>query len=163
MLTYERAKEALSYDPETGEFRWAAKIARKVVVGKIAGTNGGHGYRQIRVDGRIYKAHRIAWLLTTGRWPADEVDHINGVRTDNRIANLREATSGQNKQNLAKRGDNTSGFPGVAYHRNGWQAQLNVNGKYRYIGRYDTPEQAAAAYAKAKAELHTFQPVTRSA
>ena len=165
MLTHERAKELFSYSPETGELRWAIKASRKVIPGNIAGCITHYGYRQVRVDGKFYKAHRIIWLMQTGQWPKDEIDHINGQRDDNRLANLREATSGENKQNLAKRSDNTSGHTGVLFEKRckKWYSLVHVEGKAHCTGYYDTSEQAAAAYAAAKAELHTFQPVARQA
>ena len=165
MLTHERAKECFNYDPETGEIRWAAKVARKVVPGTIAGTITVYGYRQIRFQGRFYKAHRIAWLISTGRWPPDEIDHINGDRADNRLANLREATSAENKQNLAKRTDNKTGFTGVYFEKRVglWEARVMKNGRSYGAGYYETREQAAAAYARKKREIHQFQPVARSA
>ena len=165
MLTYERAKELFSYSPETGELRWATKASRKVVPGAVAGCITVHGYRQVRVDGKFYKAHRIAWLLRTGEWPEHEIDHANGVRDDNRWVNLREATSAENKQNMARRSDNTSGYTGVIFEKRVklWEARVVMDGRIYSAGYFDTPEQAADAYAKAKSELHTFQPVTRAA
>lgn len=165
MLTAERLREALHYDHETGVFTWRSRTSNRVKIGDIAGAIDLNGYRLIGVDGRLYKAHRLAWLYVYGRWPVKQIDHINGVRDDNRFANLREATSGENHQNITRRSDNTSGFIGVTWHRQNmkWMAQIRVDGRYHYLGCFNTSEEANAAYLKAKADLHTFQPVPREA
>ncbi|HDS1550738.1 TPA: HNH endonuclease [Stenotrophomonas maltophilia] len=107
--------------------------------------------------------HRIVWLLTHGTWPKDQIDHINGVRTDNRPENLRQASALDNQQNLKTRVDNTSGYPGVRRSLSRWSALIAHGGKRHYLGNYDTPEQAYAAYLEAKSRLHTFNPVPREA
>lgn len=91
-LTLERVKELLNYDPETGLFSWNAKRGRCAKLA-VAGSWNSYGYRRITVDGRGYPAHRLAWLHVHGRWPQGEIDHINGIKHDNRLANLCEATS----------------------------------------------------------------------
>jgi hypothetical protein len=92
---HKRVHELLSYEPRFGYFFW--KINRgSSKAGDVAGSVCPDGYRLIKVDGKSYKAHRLAWLMTHGEWPAEQIDHINGVRTDNRIVNLREASKKQN-------------------------------------------------------------------
>ena len=145
-VTAERLRQVLSYCPETGEFRWnwIGKFNR--FVGKVAGCTNGHGYRIILVDGRIYGAHRLAWMYVHGAFPAHQVDHINGIRTDNRIANLREATVVEKVRNKALQSNNKSGYKGVSLKDGKWRACICRNGKNTEIGRYDSAVEAARAY-----------------
>ena len=103
-LTAERLREVLAYDPDTGVFTWKARTSpfSRVNVGDVAGNLRRDGYIEICVDGRKHQSHRLAWLYVYGEWPADQIDHINGIRTDNRIANLREANNAENHHNLRK-------------------------------------------------------------
>lgn len=98
-----------------------------------------------------------------GEWPSKEIDHINGSRTDNRITNLRQATSAQNKQNARMRSDNSSGYPGVSWFKccNKWRADIQGGRKQNYLGVFDTAELAHEAYEFAKSLLHTFSPSVR--
>lgn len=155
-LTAERARDLLSYCPETGAMTW--NVRRKGVrVGGVAGHLHKAGYRRIRIDYQIYLAHRLAWLITHGSWPSDQIDHINGVRHDNRLANLREATNTENQQNQRKAMvDNKSGFLGVREQHGKFSAQIKVNGRYHHIGRFATAEEAHSAYRARKRELHPF-------
>lgn len=163
-LTQSRLREMLSYDHDTGHFYWRRDRTGGVRLGDVAGSVCGSGYVQIRLDGGRYKAHRLAWLYVHGAWPTDQIDHINGVRTDNRLLNLRQATRAENSQNRARGSDNTSGHMGVSWaaHINKWIAQIKVNGVGRYLGCFDSIEDAVQARAKAKAELHVFQPFERT-
>lgn len=158
------AQEIFTYSPETGELRWAKRLSGRTRIGEIAGNLNAYGYLRVRVAGISYAAHRIAWLLTYGEWPTQTIDHINGVRTDNRIENLREATPLEQQQNLKLRKDNSSGYTGVRRSRGErWQALIAIDGKRVCLGSFGSPEAAAEAYAKAKSELHTFNPVARAA
>lgn len=154
ILTQSRLQELLHYDSETGNFTWIKPCSRfsQVTPGEKAGTVHCRGYIHIKVDGQSYKAHRLAWLYMHGRWPHPAIDHINRVKTDNRIANLRETDQLGNMQNKGMYRNNSSGYTGVSWHkqRRKWAAQLQVNGKNRFIGMFDTPEQAAVAYQQAK-------------
>jgi hypothetical protein len=154
-LTQKRLKELLDYDPNTGVFTWRVSTTNRVRVGGVAGTVHPQGYRQIRVDGRIHKAHRLAWLWMTGDWPLDQIDHINGVRADNRLANLRPATQSQNSANMRKHATSKSGYKGVSWSadRAKWQAAIKVNGLKHFLGRFTDPAAAHAAYVAA-AEKH---------
>jgi hypothetical protein len=152
----------LSYNASTGKFTWKVDRGAGLKAGNPAGTQAKSGYVHISVFGRLYRAHRLAWLFCFGKWPEGELDHKNGVANDNRIANLRECSHSENHQNVGKRRHNTSGFVGVTLSPYGtWKARLVVNGKKINLGAFPTPEEAASAYLKAKAEYHTFQPAPR--
>lgn len=160
MITIQRLKEVLDYDPNSGNLIW--RIARgRVPAGAVAGSQS-KGYILIQVDGERLSAHRIAWIMMTGRWPEEQIDHINLNRRDNRFTNLREATKSQNQGNRGADRDNTSGFKGVCWHeqRGKWQAHLGVTGTRRYLGLFSTREEAHAAYISA-ARKH-FGEFTRS-
>jgi len=163
-LTAEEARRVLDYDPDTGIFRWKIRMGQRGQVGSIAGSNGNR-YLHIQIHGVKYKNHRLAWLITYGRWPNQHIDHINGDSYDNRLANLREATHAQNHQNVGIRATNTSGYVGVSWHKatQKWGATITHEGVQHHLGEFDKPEDAAAAYLDAKARLHTFQPVPRAA
>lgn len=157
MLTQAQVKELFYYDPETGNLIWRSDRGKNKMTGKIAGGLDNYGYLKIGIDGIRYKAHRLIWLYIYGVWPVEDIDHINGVKSDNRLINLREATAAQNGQNMRKPNTrNTSGYLGVTAFRGGWKAQIMVNKKNCYIGCYDTPEAAHEAYLEKKRELHEF-------
>lgn len=146
----------LLYDPETGHFHWAQGNGR-MKAGSRAGTTNRKGYRQIVFRGRALYEHRIAWFLMTGTWPQDQVDHLDGDKQNNALANLRLATNAQNGQNARKpRTTNESGLLGAHKHKNGWAARIGINGKYKHLGLFRTPEEAHEAYLKAKREIHPF-------
>ena len=156
-LTADRLRKVLDYNPFTGEFRWKVTLNNRGAAGTEAGNRRPNGYRRISIDGTLYYAQRLAWLYVHGVWPIDKVDHRNQDKEDNRVANLREATDAQNRQNesqLPKH--NTSGYRGVTRRDNRWSAKIKVDGKQRRLGWFDTPEEAHAAYLAAKAELHPF-------
>ncbi len=164
-ITQERLREVLHYDPDTGQFTWLKCLSSRGPVGTAAGhVSAASGYRQITIDGSKYYAHRLAWLYMTGKWPSPECDHRNGVRDNNRWTNLREATKAQSAQNRRVRSDNKSGHAGVAWVplSSRWRAKITVKGKRTHLGHFDLIEDAIAAYAKAKAEMHPFQPVARA-
>lgn len=157
MLTQERLKEVLHYDPDTGVFTW-----KKYRVGTVAGhIHKGHGYLTIGVDKKVYLAHRLAWLYVYGTWPVDQLDHRNRVRTDNRISNLRESNQFENAQNKNKASNNSSGYPGVSFHSRDmkYAAYITVSKKRKSLGYFSSAEEAYEARKQAKAKLHTFQPV----
>lgn len=154
MISHDELKRVIRYDAETGVFVWLERIGRSVV-GEKAGSKQSCGYWQIWIDGEPYLAHRLALFYVYGCWPKNDVDHINGVRTDNRLQNLREVDRGLNMQNQRRaRSDNSTGFLGVVPNRKRFSAQIRTEGKTRCLGTYDTPEQAHDAYVKAKRVLH---------
>lgn len=151
-LTVERLREVLDYDPESGVFTWRKNLKGGVRSGDVAGCGSKHGrtivYKKIRVDGVLYYAHRLAFLHTYGRWPISQIDHAKD-RSD-AISNLRECDPQDNVRNTRIRHDNTSGFKGVT-QRSGrrWIAQIQDGGSNKYLGIFDSPEKAAAAYDEA--------------
>lgn len=153
-LTVERARSLLSYDPLTGILRW--KVSRGRVRGGTEAGNLKDGYIVIKVDGREYLAHRLAWLIETGTWPTSEIDHHDEVKSNNRRNNLRECVDGvSNQLNIkAPRSDNTSGIRGVSWHEagQGWIAQINLTGKPKSLGIYASPLAAGDVYETARAE-----------
>ena len=162
MLTYSRVVELLTYEPETGLFRWNVNAGRwgRIKAGTVAGSAGNHGggYVEINIDGTLYKAHRLAWLYMTGKMPENQVDHINCDRADNKWSNLRAATLRQNLTNKTAYKNNTSGSPGVTWHKrlNMWQARIGLNGKRRHIGYWEDKDAAAEAYKAAKAAANLW-------
>ena len=156
-LTQQRLLEVLSYDESSGRFTWLQPNSPRVFVGSPAGSlHSGSGYRRLMVDGRKYLEHRLVWLAATGEFPPILIDHINGIKHDNRISNLRLATRKQNNENVKLRIDNTTGFKGATRKPDGrWEAQIQTNKTKVYLGLFDTPEAAHAAYVQAATNLFT--------
>jgi hypothetical protein len=148
MITQQRLREIYEYNPETGQFiyKTQSRMGPKVV-GKIAGSER-NGYIRLRVDGKNYSAHRLAWLYVYGEHPEGEIDHINRVRSDNRICNLRVVNRSANKLNCGGYANNTSGVKGVSIdrRRGTWRAQ------YRsvMIGTFYSKEEAMIARFRAE-------------
>ncbi len=140
MLTQKKLKEILSYDPESGVFT-------RIKTGKVAGSLRSDGYIHLRVGKKLYFAHRLAWLYVHGYFPENQIDHLNGIRNDNRLENLREVSQACNTQNCKISSRNTSGFPGVNRHkqRKKWQARGMLQQKHVYLGLYPSPLDAALA------------------
>jgi hypothetical protein len=154
-ITHSELLKILNYDPLTGIFTWRESIARRVRPGDVAGRKSGHGYWGLHIGGRSYAAHHVAWFYMTGQWPAEYLDHINLIRSDNRFANLRPANSSQNGQNTTVSKRNKSGLKGVRKTGSRWTAEIMVNKKAIRLGRFDSAEEASAAYIEAKKKLHS--------
>ncbi len=159
IITAERLRELLHYNPDTGIFTWKAnRQGGGATPGKKAGYVTTTGYVQIGVDRVGYLAHRLAWLYMTGAFPALHIDHINGSRTDNRWLNIRNVNFVTNAQNIRKamNSNKSSGMLGVSlYKRTGrWQAQISVGGTPKPLGYFNTPEEAYSAYLAAKRVHH---------
>lgn len=153
-LTADKLREALTYDTKTGIFRW--KVDRLPVrKGAIAGAVMESGYIQIRLNRRLYRAHRLAWLYVYGQWPDGDLDHKDTIRHHNWINNLRIATNAQNHGNAPRSLANTSGFKGVSFHKKGkkWRAVIRHNYRSNHIGLFDTREAAHEAYVARAKEL----------
>lgn len=157
MVTAARVQELLSYDPSTGEFRWKVNRNRKKA-GSVAGCEStkhdGKKYWCIQVDGKMYKAHRLAWLVTHGEFPPEQIDHIDGDGLNNRLENLRAVSDLENKRNLRKKSNNTSGVSGVRWRkdRQKWQALITVNRKKIHLGLFSDKSEAVAARRAAEAK-----------
>lgn len=155
MLTAESVKSIFNYDPETGHLTWATKMCKKFGVGDRVGSVDAHGYRQVNVCKNWRKEHRVIWLWMTGEWPDGQIDHINGVRDDNRWVNLRVVTNLQNAQNRTKVVSKT-GLLGVSLRKSTgkYEAHIREGGRKIHLGYFDTAEQAHAIYLKAKSIYH---------
>ena len=157
-LTQERLKELLHYDPETGIF---INLTQRGPIKKstVAGYNRSDGYIHIQIYRKKYLAHRLAWLYVHGNFPEKYLDHINEVKDDNKLLNLRIATNQENQHNVSKPNiSNISGLRGVSWHKRikMWTARIQLNGRRKHLGVFDTAEQASEAYVTAKRELHPF-------
>lgn len=151
----------INYDPTTGAFTRAVEkrcgknnAVIRYKAGDAAGTVTKNGYVQIAIEGTVYYGHRLAFAIMTGEWPEHQVDHINGQRADNRWVNLRGATASVNQQNLrtAQR-NNVTGMLGVSQSFGKFSARIVAGGKVKRLGRFETPEEAHAAYVSAKRSL----------
>lgn len=143
-ITQEQIKQQLNYNQDTGVFTWAIKTGR-VKIGDIAGSRDGRGYWQINVLGKVRKAHRLAWLYMKGRFPKEQIDHINQDRLDNRFSNLREVTNKENNKNSTMQKNNTSGYTGVSFDGKRWVAYITVDDKKKHLGRYKDKNEAILA------------------
>jgi hypothetical protein len=179
-ISAERARQLIDYDPETGALTWKPrtpdmfkKFKRSPewscrnwnahYAGLPAGTASKDRYVKVFIDGKLHGAHRLAWLLHYGVLPTRCIDHKNGIRSDNRIVNLRDASHKDNGQNRKTLSNNSSGFPGVSMFGSGkWRSRIMHNGKSFSLGVYEDPRAAYDAYLEAKKGLHNFHPEPRS-
>lgn len=150
-------QRCLDYSPETGELRWKSPVCRGIKIGDLAGSIHPSNRLYVTFRGKRYLAHRLAWLLTHGKWPDGVIDHLDGNSLNNRLSNLRDVSrtvNGQNQRSAQSR--NKTGFLGVSWHSrdNRFQASIRFNGKDKHLGYFLTPEEAHAAYLAAKRELH---------
>jgi hypothetical protein len=156
-FTAEELRELLDYNSETGIFTWKVQRGSRALVGKEAGClDTVNGYRSVGIKGVLYSAHRLAWFYVYGIEPKEFLDHINGIKDDNRLSNLREATAVENQWNQGRRSSNTSGYKGVYWNREKqkFMARCQVNGKDNYLGLFPTAEAAHAAYVAFAKEHH---------
>ena len=157
-------REALDYNPETGELTWRVrppshfltkklfKIWNKRYSGKKAGSFRKDGYLQVKLNRKPYLNHRISWFLYYGCFPNNQIDHANGVKTDNRIQNLRDVTHQQNAMNRKKEIRNNSGVTGVRFSKRlkKWRSEIKCKSKYYYIGVFENFDDAVAARKEAE-------------
>lgn len=147
-----RIREWISYDPESGIFRWK-KGRNGVRAGDIAGTRTSYGYWAIAFDCRRWPGHVLAWVMHYGVWPSKQLDHINRIGSDNRIINLREATPSQQQANKWIPSRSKTGFKGVNRKGSKFIAKIQIDGKIRHLGTFGKAEDASEAY-KSAARAH---------
>lgn len=155
----EELNAMLRYDAETGALVWKARGVSQSWDTRWAGkpalaADSGHGYKQGRINGVLHYAHRVIWKLVHGHIGDMHIDHINGDRTDNRLANIRAGSRSQNQRNLPQMAHNTSGHTGVTFNRRDkkWKAQIKMFGKNKHLGAFHNIEDAISARKKAEAE-----------
>ena len=154
----DRLHELFSIDPNTGVMFRKCPTKGGVKAGQVAGWKRASGHLCVMVDHVTYPAHRIAYVLYHGDCPCEfEIDHINGVRNDNRLCNLRLVTRKQNMENKTAARTNKTGYKGVSFdkHSKKWKASISHNHKQINLGRYETAKEAGAAYASAAKRLFT--------
>lgn len=146
----------LNYDSQTGVLRWRVSTAGTANAGNVAGGRDGRGYQSIKLFGRKYYAHRLAWVIICGEWPSKIIDHINGDILDNRWCNLREVDYSQNMINACLHSNNKSGFKGMSFNarKQKWAAFISAKKKGTFLGYFDKAEQAAEAYRSAAINIH---------
>lgn len=157
VVSIELLRDLIDYNPETGEMVRKKRTSNRISVGDRAGTLRPDGYLKISICNKSLLAHRAAWAIHHGKWPDGEIDHINGCRADNRIANLRDVSPQVNQQNRrSAKNSSVSGRIGITYHKRlgKWQAQIMTPSGYNYLGVFDSDEDAFNAYLEAKRKLH---------
>lgn len=159
-LTFERVRELFDYDEENGCLIRKFKSGKRKPCGIKPNSTG---YGEVKIDWKMYKVHRVIWLWHKGTWPDGDIDHKDQNRMNNRIENLRPATRSENLHNKGLYCNNTSGYPGVSFHkqRNKYQAYIEVKRKRIYLGLFDTAEEAFLAYQLAKIQYHPTSPIAQ--
>jgi hypothetical protein len=154
MITQKELKELLQYNENTGIFTWLCDRGTNKVKNKIAGSIHSDGYIIIRINRKEYLAHRLAWFYVYREWPKGQIDHINGIKNDNRITNLRNVTNRENCQNYTIHRNGK--LVGATYKKakNKWQSQIQINGKAKHLGLYNTEQEAHEAYLLKARELN---------
>ncbi len=152
ILSQDRLIELLRYEPETGHFYWLRKTTSNISTNKPAGCKMKTGYLCIRVCNELHYCHRLAWLYMTGEWPSEQIDHINGNKSDNRFSNLRSVTQNQNCQlKHVASGRSKTGFAGVTVNER--SGKFNARHKNKWLGTFKTPEEAHKAYVAYRDKL----------
>jgi hypothetical protein len=153
--TLTRVHEVLRYEPETGKLFWKLSNSNRIKIGSEAGTIAKVGYRYVSIDGHRLLAHRLIFFMQNGEWPKQDIDHMDGDRLNNRWSNLRECSRQMNTENRRNAQLNSlTRVLGVSPSRGIFRAQIQVDGKNKYLGRFKTLEEAQSAYLAAKSKLH---------
>ena len=152
--TQKQLLELFNYDLKSGTLTWKASRSNKIRKGMLAGTIGSNGYRRIQINGHLYLAHRLIWIMQMGKLPINTIDHKNRIPDDNRWENLREATNLQQNQNRNIQINNKSGVPGVSWNKNlqKWQSFITLNSKQIYLGVFSNKNEAIECRKKAEHE-----------
>ncbi len=154
-FTAEMARERWEYNPDTGIMKWKISPSGNIKVGNAVGCKVDHGYFVTRWKNKYLYVHRIIWLIVHGEWPEAEIDHINGIGTDNRISNLRKSSHQQNMRN--RKCHRNGHLPGTVHRKHNrktpWEARIPIDGKLKYLGRFPTQQLAHAAYLAALKQL----------
>lgn len=155
-LTQERVRELLDYDPKTGIFIWKVNKSGRARAGDVAGCKNKRGYIQIKIDGKDYRANRLAWFYTYGYWSENQIDHENRIKDDNRLCNLREVSNQCNLRNTSNFSHNSSGVKGIGWHSRDkkWQAYIAVDGKLIHLGLFENFDDAVHARYEKEVELN---------
>lgn len=154
-MNIERLREVFDYDPNSGVLSWKKRTSNRIKVGAAAVCPSGNGYLKVRLDSVLYYAHRVAYAIANGAIPdGAEIDHINGVRNDNRLCNLRLVSPMDNRHNQGLRVDNKSGVNGVYWSKNAckWLATIGVAREQIYLGCFDSFDDAVAARKAAEVQ-----------
>ena len=154
MVTQEMLKDVLHFCESTGIFTRIKRTSNKINIGDKAGYINNCGYSLISIYGKKYQAHKLAWLYMCGEWPNHEIDHINHNKADNRFVNLRSVTHKENGKNTSLKSNNKSGVNGVSYskERKKWVADIRIDGRTIFLGRFKYFMQAVAARFSADIE-----------
>lgn len=162
-LTHQQIKALFDYDPLTGVVTRNKLVNHDKRAKQVVGDLNSAGYLSVWITPKRYQLHRVIWMWVHGVWPTKPIDHLNHVRTDNRLSNLREASQLENTHNRTKSKRNWSGFIGVYWYarKHKWHAQITANRKRYHLGYFNTPELASAAYQAAKRIHHPTAPVAQ--
>lgn len=155
-LSLQYLKDILHYDSESGVFTRKVTTGNRSKAGVAVGSDDMYGYKTVRILKKSYKLHRLAWFYVHGQWPKGDIDHINGARSDNRIANLRDVSRKVNLQNQRKAqpSNKSTGILGVYPVGQRFMAKISIDNRCVSIGTYDTAEEAQKAYIDTKRRLH---------
>lgn len=161
-MTAERLRKVLNYNPHTGQFTWLVRTARRIHIGDSPNCKNRDGYIQVSIDNKRYLVHRLVWLYVYDEWPLFQLDHVNGIRDDNRLCNLRSVTNSQNQQNRrGARCDSRTNVIGVTWveKRQCWRAHLMLNRKYMLKSYHKKIEDAIASRRQAELKYHPFSSI----
>jgi hypothetical protein len=157
-LTQEKLHELFSYDQETGDFSWRVKKSKNVKVGVPINSNNGKGYKVVKIDNKTYMVHRLIWMYVYGKFPENDIDHKNRIRSDNRLLNLRDASKTDNAQNISIPRHNKSGHIGVSWIKShkSWTVYIKVEQKNKWLGYYKDLNDAVAARKRGEKEYYNL-------